>query len=779
MRSINIVITAASFCGNKGAAAMLQSGIRQLLERYGERLRITLMSTYPKRDREIIAAMPERYDFINVVSAKPEKLLFLAFPLAVLYGLFGRVPLLCKLFLHNKIIRAYTECTMVVDMAGVSFADSRGFVMNTYAFVCAAVPMLCKAPVCKYSQALGSFKDPYNRFLAKLVLPKMRLICARGEITKSSLAEIGITDNVRLCADGAFTMSENEHYTESVSKLCENDSFYNGKIVGVSISSVVGKRCRKIGTDYKGIMTGFIDALTADGYSVLIIANAAREDSARPRNNDLPICGEVYAALRDKTNVRFYPREMYPEELRLLIGKCDMLVASRFHAMIGALEKRVPVLLVGWSHKYKEVLDMFGLGSYAADYSELTSDKLRAEFGRVIENSDEIRAKIAAALQSVKASSFKNMKFISAEIDRQLQKPVRRPDLNDPDKYIGEHLCCRMGYATDESIRENAASGGMATALLCYLLETGQIDGAWVTRTEIADGKLGYKTFIAVSSDEIRECSSSVYTHIPLLKHIGLLENFNGRIAAVMVPCQLRALSEILKKRPELNDKIALKIGLYCSGEYDGDAAILPLKKYGIPLDGAVRLYFRRGHWRGASTVVYSDGSERSMPYSRTICAYKNAYFFAQPKCLLCQDQFAEHADISFGDVWLREMKKDPIKHTSCVIRTERALEMYRAAVNAGVIADARITDEKLVRSQRRALVFKHCCARAKREYFEKSGKTLNICAANKCHWNHRLAFKLAWRNMEFSRRHAGRLEKLPLPAVFLYMCFIRFLLSF
>lgn len=418
MKSLNIVITAASFCGNKGAAAMLQSGIKQLKERYGERLKITLMSTYPERDRELLRAMPENYGFISIENAKPEKLVFLAFPLSILYRLFGHFPLLRKPFLNNKIIRAYSECDMVIDMAGVSFVDSRGFVMNTYSFICAAVPLLCGAPVCKYSQALGSFKNPYNRFLAKLVLPKMRLICARGEITKNNLAEIGVSENVRLCADGAFTMSEKSEYTKTVNSLCENDGFYSSSPIGISISSVVEKRCRKLGINYKKIMIEFIERLTAEGYSVLIIANAAREGSANPRNNDLPICGEVYASLRDKTNVRYYPREFFPEELRLLISRCRALVASRFHAMIGALEKCVPVLLIGWSHKYKEVLDMFGLGGYAADYSELNAEKLYSEFRNLLDNSDEIRKKISENLPLVKASSMRNIALIAEEIDK-------------------------------------------------------------------------------------------------------------------------------------------------------------------------------------------------------------------------------------------------------------------------------------------------------------------------------------------------------------------------
>ena len=44
MKEITIAITAASYSGNKGAAAMLQSSIRQLYEIYGEGLNINLIS---------------------------------------------------------------------------------------------------------------------------------------------------------------------------------------------------------------------------------------------------------------------------------------------------------------------------------------------------------------------------------------------------------------------------------------------------------------------------------------------------------------------------------------------------------------------------------------------------------------------------------------------------------------------------------------------------------------------------------------------------------------
>lgn len=779
MRDVVIAITAASYSGNKGAAAMLQSSIRQLHDRYGERLNINLMSVYPSEDRKQIP-----WDFIRIVPCKPEQLLFVAFPLAVLYRLFSWCPPVRKLLLKNKILKAYSQTDAVLDEAGISFVDSRGFVMNTYAFVCAAVPMLMGVSVMKYSQAMGTFHSFTNRFLAKWILPKMKLICARGEGTLENLRSIGVEKNVKLCADGAFTMADDARCNAMVDEVCMQDEFYRDSknLVGLSISSVVEKKCTKLGIDYKGIMIDFIEKLNQSGYKVLIIANGARIHSQKPRNNDLMICDAVYEDVKHKDMVRWYHREMEAEEIRAYIGKCRFLVASRFHAMIGALEQKVPVLLVGWSHKYQEVLDFFKLGQYAIDFSNLTADSLEQEFHKFVECEDEIRRNIEENYDAVMESSRKNIVYASEVIDEIVGKPSAKKkilDYKNPDKYLGEHVACRKGYASDEGIRENAASGGMVTALLCHLLRTRQIDGAWVTKTEIKDGKLGYYTFIAVTEEEIRSASSSIYMNIPLLKHVELVRKFDGRVAVVMTPCMLRGLEKLIEKEEGLKKKIVLKLGLYCSGNHSEKATLLSLEQSNISLNGAKRLYYRRGHWRGLSSVVYEDGSEKTFSYTKTICAYKNAYFFEKGSCMTCQDHFASAADISFGDIWLKEMKGNPVKHTSCIIRNERAWAMYRSAVEAGVIVDSHISDRDMVRSQKRALVFKYTCAPAKIKYFAKQGKSIGLVADDKCKWNHRLAFYLARKNKEYSEKHYDKLRKIPYILVYYYMCFIRVLLSF
>ena len=81
---VTVAITAASYSGNKGAAAMLQSSIARLKQAYGTRLHIYLMSVYPAEDRTQCT-----HECVTVVPAQPQRVLFLAFPCAVCWRLFG------------------------------------------------------------------------------------------------------------------------------------------------------------------------------------------------------------------------------------------------------------------------------------------------------------------------------------------------------------------------------------------------------------------------------------------------------------------------------------------------------------------------------------------------------------------------------------------------------------------------------------------------------------------------------------------------------------------
>ena len=77
---------------------------------------------------------------------------------------------------------------------------------------------------------------------------------------------IGVKDNVKLCADGAFSMEDSEYWNNEINRICSEDSFYNDNVVGLSISSVVEKKCEKMGIPYKDTMVSFVNYLNESGY---------------------------------------------------------------------------------------------------------------------------------------------------------------------------------------------------------------------------------------------------------------------------------------------------------------------------------------------------------------------------------------------------------------------------------------------------------------------------------------------------------------------------------
>jgi colanic acid/amylovoran biosynthesis protein len=74
---------------------------------------------------------------------------------------------------------------------------------------------------------------------------------------------------------------------------------------------------------------------------------------------DRRIIDELLAGLSDD-NVRIcnYPS---PFRLKAILGGARLVVASRYHAVVGALSSGVPTAVIGWAHKYEMLLTDFGV----------------------------------------------------------------------------------------------------------------------------------------------------------------------------------------------------------------------------------------------------------------------------------------------------------------------------------------------------------------------------------------------------------------------------------
>ncbi len=708
-----IGLTAVAFAGNKGANALLKS-IVDHMSAQAEDIRFVLFSVYPEADR-----VQNPYPNVEVVNWKPKQLVFKAYPMAVLYRMFRNVGPIARRLLKNKILKKTMECDFIVDAAGVSFMDSRSPVANGYNYICMKVPLLLGRKVVKVAQAMGPFKKFLTKRLAMGVLPHMEKICARGDITYANLMELGLT-NVVECADAVFGLKESPQAEQKVEEIKRADAdFFSGKVISLAISSVVYKNCLKIKKDYVGIMAGFADMLIKRGYKVLILANAARAGKETLHNNDLPVCDMVYGRVQNKDGCRWYREEFDFEVIRGFIQSSHMMVGSRFHAMIGSLWCCVPVLLIGWSHKYKEILDMFHVDSFAMGYKDLSTERLEGDFLRLEEQYGEVKQRICGNLPAVKESAERNFSILAEE----LQKPHPNAVYYfNADYFTGGYLKAYTAFAKDEGMRENAASGGCVTALLCYLLEKGIVQGAFVSRQTIKDGKMETESFIAAAKEEVMDCQTSIYSWFPLEKDFDKLEQFDGKVAAVLLPCQMGYYEKLCEKRPELQGKIEIKIGLYCGGVADEELLYRVMAKNGIGLKEVERVFYRKGHWRGNMVIRYKNGDEKLISYNKNWSAYKNAFYYVKPKCLNCLDHFGYGADIAFGDVWTKEAKEKDIKENAVIVKSRKLLDIWDDMQKEHVVSAEEVPVQKILKGNKRSLIFKYYTYNARKEIGAKYG---------------------------------------------------------
>jgi polysaccharide pyruvyl transferase WcaK-like protein len=85
--------------------------------------------------------------------------------------------------------------------------------------------------------------------------------------------------------------------------------------------------------------------------------------------------------------------------------------------MISGLSTATPTVVVGWSHKYKEVLDDFGLADFGMDSTVLSHpEKVADVVVDALSRKNEISEQISRSLPSVRERSMKNFVLIASAV---------------------------------------------------------------------------------------------------------------------------------------------------------------------------------------------------------------------------------------------------------------------------------------------------------------------------------------------------------------------------
>jgi coenzyme F420-reducing hydrogenase beta subunit len=124
-----------------------------------------------------------------------------------------------------------------------------------------------------------------------------------------------------------------------------------------------------------------------------------------------------------------------------------VLATSRFHAMISALATETPVLVVGWSHKYAEVLRELALDEWVVDFKDADGSALADRLDALRAAGPAVRETIRTHLPAVTQRATRNLDAIELGLGRtpSSRKPGDAIVRHDLSGVIANDMCIGCG----------------------------------------------------------------------------------------------------------------------------------------------------------------------------------------------------------------------------------------------------------------------------------------------------------------------------------------------
>jgi polysaccharide pyruvyl transferase WcaK-like protein len=261
---------------------------------------------------------------------------------------------------------------------GDSFSDIYGMQRFVRGYL---IKRLCQSmgkPFVMLPQTYGPFERPLARLLARQVLRHSNRLFSRDQ---QSLAEIRNTAGdgveVEVVPDVAFILDPIRPDTEQTGRI-EQLKSDGRQIVGLNVSGLLynGGYTRKnqfgLKCDYRALVRNIVSSFAQqEDCVVLLVPHVVTKDFAV--ENDLAVCQELWRSLptaeQKKTIVLDGGYDQ--NQIKYLIGLCDLFVGARMHSTIAALSQYVPAVGMAYSKKFAGVFQTAGVEEYVVDMRQM------------------------------------------------------------------------------------------------------------------------------------------------------------------------------------------------------------------------------------------------------------------------------------------------------------------------------------------------------------------------------------------------------------------------
>lgn len=258
-----------------------------------------------------------------------------------------------------------------------------------------------------------------------------------------------------------------------------------------------------------------------------------------------------------------------------------------------------------------------------------------------------------------------------------------------------------IGYATDEDVRQKGSSGGVISALVLHLIQSGKVE--YVLHT-VADPSDPFGNTVRASKHRLDILAAAGSRYIPSAP-LADLERYlasGSRFAIVGKPCDIATLRRMAKRDPRIDNQIPIMLAFICAGVPSRKGAIATAQAMGASPNEVERFVFRGEGWPGFARALLRDGRELKMSYNESWGHILKHY--VQFRCKICPDGTGEFADVVCGDAWYStdgypDFGEQPGR-SLVIARNKRGQVLLHAASAANVVSFEPLDVDEIVQMQ-------------------------------------------------------------------------------
>ena len=223
------------------------------------------------------------------------------------------------------------------------------------------------------------------------------LILARESMTLSILEQHGLT-NVKLCADGAFTMDKEE--------LPLPIEWQVGNTVGFNFSPLVWNKNK---ASHKAAFDLVQHILDTTDMTIAFTPHVIEKG-----NDDYVVLEEFYTRFKHTKRVLLLPNDLNAIQYKGYIARMRFFIGARTHATIAAYSRLIPTLVLGYSIKSKGIAkDIFGEEKLVLSIKEISdSQKLIAKFEEMKSEEKELITLLSNRIPEIRKMSLKAAEYL-------------------------------------------------------------------------------------------------------------------------------------------------------------------------------------------------------------------------------------------------------------------------------------------------------------------------------------------------------------------------------